>query len=61
MDDRVDACSAMIAATSVCVADVADERAAPRRHGPVEAGRQIVEHDDLLAGVEQRQTMWLPI
>ena len=43
----------MTARDQVCVADVADDELCRRRHRPAESGRQIVEHHDLLAGVEQ--------
>ena len=32
-----------------------------RRHRPREAGREIVEDDDVLPGIEECETMWLPI
>ena len=35
------------------VADVADDQLGLARHRPVEAGRQVVEHDDALAGIDQ--------
>ena len=60
----------MIASTSclrdelgheILVADIADDQLAVVRHRPAEAGRQIVEDDDLLARVESSSTIWLPI
>ena len=41
------------AADQLLVADVADDERGVLRHGPAEAGRQIVEDDDLLAGVQK--------
>ena len=36
------------------IAAVADDERHARRHRPVEAGRQIVEHHHALAGIDQR-------
>ncbi len=35
------------------IADIADDQLRLRRHGPVEPGGQIVEHDDPLAALDQ--------
>ena len=61
----------MIASTLVLADDARDQRlvaglADDERHalgdGPVETRRQVVEHDDALAGIDAaRSTMWLPI
>ena len=37
------------------VADIADDELGLARHRPVEAGRQIVEHDDALAAIDELQ------
>ena len=47
-------CSLISAATQRLIADVADHELGARRHRPVEAGGEIVEHDHALAGVDQR-------
>ena len=36
------------------IADVADQELCFRRHRPVESGREIVDHNHTLAGVDQR-------
>ncbi len=53
MDDGVDAMASTAAGDQRLVADVALDETRPVRHRPAEPGRQIVEHHDLLAGVEQ--------
>jgi hypothetical protein len=55
MRDRLDAVLADDAADEVLVAHVADDELRLGRQGPVESGRQVVEDDDLLAGVEESQ------
>ena len=50
------ALNAMLAddgAHEILVADIADDQRRLRRHRPAEAGRQIVEDDDALAGVDE--------
>ena len=47
-------CSAISAATSAWSPMSPTTSGAPFGDRPVEAGREIVEHDDPLAGVEQR-------
>ena len=46
-------CSRIDAQDQILIADVADDERGTRRDRPAEAGRQVVEDDDLLAGVEQ--------
>ena len=47
-------CSVMSVATSVWSPVSPTTSGTPLGDRPVEAGRQIVEHDDALAGVDQR-------
>jgi hypothetical protein len=35
------------------VAGLADDQRHTLGHGPLEAGREIIEHDDVLAGIDQ--------
>ncbi len=54
MDDGVDPVLRDRLRDQRLIADIADDKWHARRHRPVEAGREIVEHDHTLAGVEQR-------
>ena len=47
-------CSAISLRDQRLIADVADDERHARRHRPVEAGGEVVEHDHALAGVDQR-------
>ena len=53
MDDGVDLVLGDDAADERLVADVAGDELRLRRDRPAEAGREIVEDDDLLAGIDQ--------
>ena len=46
--------SAISSATSDCVADIADDRQHRLRQRGGKAGGEVVEHDDALAGIDQR-------
>ena len=46
-------CASISDADQLLVADIADDAAAGVGTAPSEAGRQIVEHDHALAGIEQ--------
>ena len=61
MSDRIDACSLIRRATRSGVARVADHELRAFGHSPGEAGGEIVENDDRLAGVEKARAMWPPI
>ena len=54
MDDRLDAVLLDQRGDQRLVAGLALDQQRFRRHRPVEAGRQIVEHDHALAGRDQR-------
>ena len=54
MDDRFDVVVLDQLGDQRLVADVADDRQHPRGQGRGEAGGQVVEHDDALAGIDQR-------
>ena len=45
----------------IFVAEIADDKCRLVRHGPAEAGRQIVEHDDFSPASMSSSAMWLPI
>ena len=47
-------CSAISAATRRLIAGLADDERNRLGHGPVEAGRKIVQHDDGFAGIDER-------
>ena len=49
MGDRVDVVLGEKLGHEILVAEIADDQRHLVRHGASEAGRQIVEHDDLLA------------
>ena len=49
------------ASDEIIVADIAFNKLRIVGHRPAEAARQIVEDEDVLAGIEQPSTMWLPI
>ncbi len=53
MDDGVDAVLAHDRAHEILIADVADDERRLGRHRPPEARRQVVEDDDLFAGLEE--------
>jgi hypothetical protein len=53
--DRLDAVLAKSPLDEILVAHVADHERNLRRQDPREPGREIVEHDHILASVEQRQ------
>src|SRR5512134_4066632 len=53
VDDGGDAVPAHDGAHEILVADVADDGTRRSGHGPGEARRQVVEHDNLLARVEE--------
>ena len=53
MDDGVDGIARQQPAHEVMVADIAFDELGFVRHRPAEPGRQIVENDDVLAGIEQ--------
>ena len=55
MGNRVDRMLLDQAGDQVGVAGVADDELCARGHGPREAGREIVENDDRLAGVQEPQ------
>ena len=47
-------CSAIELGHQRLVAGLADHERHPLRHRPIESGREIVEHDHALAGIDQR-------
>ncbi len=53
MDDRIDAVLGEKLGHEVLVAEIADDQRHVVRHGGTEAGRQVVEHDHLLAGCDE--------
>ncbi len=53
MNDGVDGIAQEQPAHEVMVADIALDELRRVRHRPAEPGRQIVENDNVLAGVEQ--------
>ncbi len=53
MDDGIDAVLADHRRHQLDVADIADDELRLGRHGPFEPCRQPVNHDDILAGVQQ--------
>ena len=53
MDDGFDAVLADDAADKILVADIADDEGGVGGHRPAEPGRQVVEHDDALPGIEE--------
>ncbi len=55
MDNGLDALLPQEAAEQLGIADVADDELGRLGDGPLEAGGQIVEHDDRLAGINQLQ------
>ena len=55
MRDRVDAMVDDDGGEEALVAKIALDEGGLRWHGPSEPGRQVVEHDDALAGVQQGQ------
>ncbi len=55
MDDLGDVVAGERLGHEIVVAEIADDQRRLVGHGPAKAGREIVEHDDLLAGVEQFQ------
>ena len=55
MGDRVDPVLVDQPRDQLRVAEIADDQLDAFGHRPGEAGREIVEHDDLLAGVEQAE------
>ena len=54
MDDRLDPVILDQRGDERLIADVADDRQHWLRQGRGEAGGQVVEHDDALAGIDQR-------
>ena len=54
MDDRFDAVVLDQFGNESLVADTADDRQHSRGQGGGEAGGEVVEHDDALAGIDQR-------
>ena len=54
MDDRLDAVVLDQLGDERLVADIADDRQHLRRQRGGKAGREVVEHDDALAGIDQR-------
>ena len=61
MDDRVDAVLADHAATSAWSPVSPSTSGTPLGDRPVEAGGQVVDHDQRSPAVDQRETMWPPI
>ncbi len=55
MGDRVDALLADQARHQRRIAEIADHQLGRRLNRPGEAGREIVEHDHFLAGVDQAE------
>ena len=53
MYDRLDAATLDEAPDQGLIADIAFDELGLSRHRPGQAGREVVEHDRLLAGIEQ--------
>src|SRR5450432_2820241 len=51
MDDRIDSVVCDKRGHKGLIPAIADDKRRALRNGPIEPGRQIVEHDDALAGV----------
>ena len=56
MGDRIDFMFVDQPRDQFAVAEIADRQRRGRGHGPGESGRQIVDDDDLFAGVDQPQS-----
>ena len=52
MDDRCHAVSAYRFLDAIGIGDVGDNERSPRRDGPSEPGRQVVDDDDLFASIQ---------
>jgi hypothetical protein len=55
MGDRIDPVGLQGAQDQLEIADIADHERHALRHGPSEAGRQVVEYDGLVTRIEQGQ------
>ena len=55
MDDGVDAVLGDQRGDARAISDVADDQRRALRHRPFEAGREIVEHQHALAGIDERE------
>ena len=55
MDDRCHAVSADRLLDEIGIGDVGDDERRPRRDGPAEPGRQVVDDDDLFASIQKLQ------
>ena len=55
MHDRIEFVFGHQPGEQFLIADIAFDQLGLGRHGPPEAGREIVEHHDIFAGIGQRQ------